>query len=304
MAAARAAFAQILLAHDTPAGSAAQREFWSQAQKRPGRVKRLSCARPNGSSAAVVQSKRIEKRTIPGGTMNRMLWRARLAALTLAVAFVPAPSRAAQDSTPQMKTYQMVFLRAAPHPPAGTVDTPEMQKAHVDRLVELTAQRVSLVSGPFLDDTDLRGIVVLDVPDAAAALKIFAEDAYVKAGLMVAEVKPWLGPKDGFHPPSEPHELERFVFGFLMSGPNRNQSEAEAAEIQKGHLAYLAELGKQGKLVLAGPFLDDSNWRGVVIYRVATVAEAQQLAAGDPAVKAGRLVLNAKPWMTFKGILR
>ena len=32
--------------------------------------------------------------------------------------------------------------------------------------------------------------------------------------------------------------------------------------------------------------------------------EAKALAAGDPAVKVGRLVIDAHPWMTFKEILR
>ena len=227
----------------------------------------------------------------------------RVAAFLVSLAAL-APRAPAQEAAPQMKTYQMVFLRRAPHPPAGAVATPELQKAHVDRLLELSARRINLLSGPFLDDTELRGIVVLDVPDAPTALKTFAEDAYVKAGLLLAEVKPWLGPRDGFGLPAEPQELEHLVFGFLMSGPHRNQSEAEAAQIQKGHLAYLAELHKQGKLVTAGPFLDESDWRGVVIYRVATVEEAKQLAAGDLAVKAGCLILDAHPWMTLKGMLR
>jgi hypothetical protein len=37
---------------------------------------------------------------------------------------------------------------------------------------------------------------------------------------------------------------------------------------------------------------------------VKSVEEAKQLAAQDPAVKAGRLVIDARPWMTFKGILK
>jgi uncharacterized protein YciI len=74
--------------------------------------------------------------------------------------------------------------------------------------------------------------------------------------------------------------------------------------MQKQHLAYMDVLHQQGKLVLAGPFLDDSEWRGVVVYRVAGVEEAKQLAAGDPAVKAGRLAIDARPWMTLKGILK
>jgi uncharacterized protein len=73
---------------------------------------------------------------------------------------------------------------------------------------------------------------------------------------------------------------------------------------QIGHLAYMESLHAQGKLVAAGPFGDEGPARGIVIYRVKDVAEAKALAAEDPAVKAGRLVLDAWPWMTLKGILR
>jgi uncharacterized protein YciI len=89
-----------------------------------------------------------------------------------------------------------------------------------------------------------------------------------------------------------------------MRGPTTTQTPAQAKDIQTGHLAYMDELHKQGKLVAAGPFGDGSDYRGIVIYRVKSVEEAKQLAAQDPAVKAGRLVIDARPWMTFKGILK
>jgi uncharacterized protein YciI len=66
----------------------------------------------------------------------------------------------------------------------------------------------------------------------------------------------------------------------------------------------MAKLHAEGKLLVAGPFMDDTPMRGIVIYRVATLDVAKALAAEDPAVKAGRLVLDAHPWMTFKGILK
>jgi uncharacterized protein YciI len=99
-------------------------------------------------------------------------------------------------------------------------------------------------------------------------------------------------------------QLEPLILGFLVRGSNTSQTAAAAAEIQKGHLAYMSTLHEQGKLLVAGPFMDDAPARGIVIYRVATVEDAKALAAEDPAVKAGRLVLEPHPWMTFKGILK
>jgi uncharacterized protein YciI len=110
--------------------------------------------------------------------------------------------------------------------------------------------------------------------------------------------------KNFFSRPAEGRQLEPLILGFLVRGSSTAQSGEAAAEIQKGHLAYMSKLHEQGKLLVAGPFMDDSPTRGIVIYRVGTVDDAKALAAEDPAVKAGRLVLDAHPWMTFKGILK
>jgi uncharacterized protein YciI len=202
-----------------------------------------------------------------------------------------------------MMTYQMVLLKTGPTPvPPG--QRQGMQNAHLAHLAKLNADRLNVLYGPFLDGAELRGLAILDVPDADAARKALADDPFVKGGHMVVEVKPWYGPKGWFHPPQSPATPEELVFGFLMRGPNTTQPAAEAQEIQKGHLAYMDELHKQGKLVAAGPFGDSGTMRGIVIYRVKTVEEARQLAAGDPAVKAGRLTIDARPWVTFKGILK
>ncbi len=209
----------------------------------------------------------------------------------------------AQEPT-HMMVYQMVFLRAGPNQPVPESDAPKMQQAHLALLSKLNRERINLLYGRFTDNTDLRGIVVLDVPDAATAKATFADDSFVKAGVLVVEVKSWYGPKGLFNLPDNPPTAERLVLGFLMRGPNAQQPESELQTIQNGHLAYMSTLQRQGKLLVAGPFQDDTAWRGLVIYRVGSVDEAKQLAAGDPAVKAGRLVIDARPWVTFKGILK
>ena len=225
-----------------------------------------------------------------------------LTILLLALVLPLAPQEQAVDMT----TYQMVFLTKGPNYEAvsKSADAQKLQQAHLAGLIALNEKRVNLLFGPLLDNSDLRGIVVLDVPNADAAAKALADDPYVKAGAMTVTVRPWFGPKNFFNRPVEGQQLEQLVLGFLVRGSNTSLSGEAAAEIQKGHLAYMAQLHDQGKLLVAGPFMDDTPTRGIVIYRVGTVDEAKALAADDPAVKAGRLVLDAHPWMTFKGILR
>jgi uncharacterized protein YciI len=57
------------------------------------------------------------------------------------------------------------------------------------------------------------------------------------------------------------------------------------------------------KLVVAGPFGDDGNLRGIFVFKVASLDEAKALAETDPAVIAGRLAIDMHPWLVPEGIL-
>ena len=65
----------------------------------------------------------------------------------------------------------------------------------------------------------------------------------------------------------------------------------------------IRKMGATGKLLIAGPFVDGGDLRGLFIFRVATLEEAKALAKQDPAVKAGRLVLEWHPWFAAKNIV-
>jgi uncharacterized protein YciI len=95
---------------------------------------------------------------------------------------------------------------------------------------------------------------------------------------------------------ADPNGMRRYVLAFLLAGPNRNQSDEEAARLQKAHLANIARLGEEGKLVLAGPFLEDGQLRGIYVFAVESVEEARKLTETDPAIQAGRLRMELHPW--------
>ena len=99
----------------------------------------------------------------------------------------------------------------------------------------------------------------------------------------------------------QPITMQKYFVVFLKKGPNRDQSEEEAKKIQAEHLAYLGGLFKKGILNMNGPVGDDSNIAGISVYNTATMEEAIKLAEADPAVKAGRLIIEAHPWWLAKG---
>lgn len=96
-------------------------------------------------------------------------------------------------------------------------------------------------------------------------------------------------------------EMKTYYMVFLNKGPKRDHDSTTVMQIQKEHLAHLTKMAEEGKMVIAGPFLDEGNTRGICIYSVGSLEEAKKLAEADPAVKAGRLVVEVRPWMSQKG---
>lgn len=95
---------------------------------------------------------------------------------------------------------------------------------------------------------------------------------------------------------ADDYGMRVYVMAFLKAGPNRNQDSATAAGLQRAHLANIQRMAREGKLVVAGPFEDDTDLKGIYIFNVASLAEAKTLTASDPAIKAGRLVMELHPW--------
>jgi uncharacterized protein YciI len=95
---------------------------------------------------------------------------------------------------------------------------------------------------------------------------------------------------------ADEYGMKSYVIAFLKPGPNRDQDSATAVELQKAHRANIRRLAQEGKLVLAGPFLDGGEMAGLFIFNVTTIEEAKQLTESDPAIKAGRLIMDLHPW--------
>lgn len=94
--------------------------------------------------------------------------------------------------------------------------------------------------------------------------------------------------------------VKQYYFVMLTSGPDRDKIKDAAAisKLQEGHMANIRRLYKEGKLLLAGPFGDDKQWRGIFVFDCETQEEVEQLLATDPMIKAGRLAYEIHPWWT------
>ena len=81
-------------------------------------------------------------------------------------------------------------------------------------------------------------------------------------------------------------------------------SDEELDALQARHLAYRADLRRQGVLVVNEPLGEqsDESMRGLSIF-ACDLAEAARLSDGDPSVQAGRLAYDLFEWWVAAGTL-
>ncbi|NML41800.1 hypothetical protein HHL17_31730 [Chitinophaga sp. G-6-1-13] len=94
--------------------------------------------------------------------------------------------------------------------------------------------------------------------------------------------------------------MKRYWMVFLKNGPHRDQPAVAAAGIQTAHMQHIQQLAQTGKLLVAGPFDNDGDMKGIFILDCRDSLEAVQLVKEDPAVRAGRLRFEVLPWWTEK----
>ena len=95
---------------------------------------------------------------------------------------------------------------------------------------------------------------------------------------------------------ADQYGMRKYVMAFLKKGPNRDLDSAKAVELQTAHLKNIGRMAEEGKLALAGPFFGDGDIRGIYIFAVESIEEAETLTNSDPAIQAGSLIMELKEW--------
>jgi uncharacterized protein YciI len=104
---------------------------------------------------------------------------------------------------------------------------------------------------------------------------------------------------------ADEHGMRRYVLVVLKSGPKRVPEGEQRKAMFAGHFANMERLSKEGKLVLAGPFLDDpTGWRGLFVFAVSDVEEAKRLVATDPVIVQGEMVAEYHPWYSSAAVVQ
>src|SRR5262249_53994539 len=165
--------------------------------------------------------------------------------------------------------FQMAILKKGPNWETTKVDerNATLQK-HLANVIGLLDSGKAIIAGPFDDEKDVAGIFIFRAASADEAQAWVNADPGVKAGLMTAEMHPWWSEDIYKKAATSPLKMETVYFGFLKRGPNRKAGDdktPEIQELQKAHLANIGRLAETKKLVMAGPFGDDGDLRGIFV---------------------------------------
>jgi uncharacterized protein len=99
------------------------------------------------------------------------------------------------------------------------------------------------------------------------------------------------------------HEFQLILL--LRPGRAPDYDDETTDRIQREHLAFYASMRQAGHVVTNGPVRDqpDEALRGIAIFATESLDRARELARTDPAVRAGRLEVQAMTWWCPPGTM-
>ncbi|SMO50822.1 Uncharacterized conserved protein YciI, contains a putative active-site phosphohistidine [Chryseobacterium rhizoplanae] len=97
---------------------------------------------------------------------------------------------------------------------------------------------------------------------------------------------------------ADKYGMKPYTIVMLTTGTAKIDDKTKMGELMKGHMANIGKLADEGKIVVAGPFLEKNkeNYRGMFIFNTKSKEEAEQWVKTDPAVQAGVFSYEILPW--------
>ncbi|WP_228409715.1 YciI family protein [Chryseobacterium sp. T16E-39] len=97
---------------------------------------------------------------------------------------------------------------------------------------------------------------------------------------------------------ADQYGMKAYTIVMLTSGSAKIEDKAKKSELMKGHMANIGKLADEGKIIVAGPFLEKNkeDYRGMFIFNTKSKEEAEQWVKTDPAVNAGIFSYEIFPW--------
>lgn len=96
---------------------------------------------------------------------------------------------------------------------------------------------------------------------------------------------------------ADEYGMKSYVLVILKTGETTISDKQQRDSIFAGHMKNIGRMADAGLLVSAGPIAkNERQYRGIYIFDVKTIAEAETLVSTDPAVTSGLLAAEYFSW--------
>ena len=95
----------------------------------------------------------------------------------------------------EMKTYYFVFLNAVTdRPKLDSAKAMEIQTGHLANIDKMFKEGKCKLAGPFLEEGETRGILIMDVASIEEARELLNNDPAIANNRLIPVIKKWYGP--------------------------------------------------------------------------------------------------------------
>lgn len=97
---------------------------------------------------------------------------------------------------------------------------------------------------------------------------------------------------------ADKYGMKPYFIVMLTKGKTKIEDKAKMSELMRGHLDNIGKLAKEGKITVAGPFLEknERDYRGMFIFNTESKESAESWLKTDPAVVAGVFSYEIFKW--------
>lgn len=181
----------------------------------------------------------------------------------------------------------------------------KMQAAHVGNFGNLFNQGKLFAAGPLGDNGRIRGIVILADPNPANARACFNADPFVQNGILDAEMHPWRVDIMKFAAPRMPFQITQHTLVIVKKGKNWGGAKLNLKDNAMLQLfPSLQPQAHSGELAISGPFLDDGDKLGVLLFYSTNRAQIRAELDSEPALSEGRVEVELHPQYLGAGTFR
>lgn len=199
--------------------------------------------------------------------------------------------------------YCFGFLNAAPNRadlPKDQLD--QIQSGHLAHMTKMALQGHLLAAGPIATPGGPRGIVVYRCQSIQQAVAWTALDPAVSNKRLLIDMHLWSAPGGLGEPlstalksdPGAKYTMVQLPLMVLRKTPEAVAGIPESA--LKFHFDFNTRLHAQGKIRIAGPFIDSPAIVGIFVLVAMTLDEAKILMATEPLVAEGYATLEPHMW--------